>query len=78
MKLNDRIASARELTFVGFFIILGFAIYLSYQAGKRHIINGLDYEDPTVKHDDGAYHTECYAQAMMIDKEWNPKTKHWE
>jgi hypothetical protein len=33
--LNDR--SARELTFVGFFILLGFAIYLSYQAGKREV-----------------------------------------
>jgi hypothetical protein len=73
MKLNDLIAIAREFKLMGFFIVLGFAIYLSYQAGKQHIIDGLDEH-----FENGNGHGECYADAVMIDKEWNPKTKHWE
>jgi hypothetical protein len=58
---------------VGGAMLIALAIYLAYQAGKWHIINGLDEHGAN-----GDGHGECYANAVMLDKEWNPKTKHFE
>jgi hypothetical protein len=54
-------------------MLIVLAIYLTYQAGKWHVIHGLDEHG-----ENGDGHGECYAQAVMLDKEWNPKTRKFE
>jgi hypothetical protein len=54
-------------------VLIVLAIYSAYEAGKWHVIHGLDEDGAN-----GDGHGECYAQAMMLDKEWNPKTRKFE
>jgi hypothetical protein len=54
-------------------MLIVLAIYLAYQAGKWHVIDGLDEHGAN-----GNRHGECYADAVMLDKEWNPKSRRFE
>jgi hypothetical protein len=44
-----------------------------WPAGKSHVIDGLDEYG-----ENGDGHGERYAEAVMLDKEWNPKTRKFE